>query len=182
MAACSSGSTSHGICTIGSEGCACTSGGGCDGLLTCLSSVCVDNRADAGPPSKKPDAAGWDVGPIDSNPPPPGCVTDTYCAPNGGATPCPSGYDCNAGLTPPRCVRLYCGTAGTACSEDVQCELGLICDRACTNDLTDRFVGSWTWTSGIGQWVCNGMIVPIDKPNDTLIIVRGGIVSLEVHS
>ena len=34
--------TSTGDCPVGSAGCPCTAGGGCDGELTCLSNACVD--------------------------------------------------------------------------------------------------------------------------------------------
>src|SRR5262249_4348655 len=147
-----------GNCAVGGEGCACTVGGTCDPGLSCLSSVCVDARGDSGVwPPPLPDA-GLDAD-TGTNPPPPGCVTETYCAANGAATPCPSGDDCNASLAPSRCVRLYCGIAGTSCSEDVQCELGLACgpSKSCTTDLTTWFVGVWTWTSGTRELVCGGV-------------------------
>ncbi len=37
--------TDSGTCQVGSEGCPCTTGGGCDPGLTCLSDLCVDANA-----------------------------------------------------------------------------------------------------------------------------------------
>src|SRR6185436_1780218 len=84
IAGCSSAAGGS-ICAIGSEGCICTSGGGCDQGLSCLSSVCVDpgHVPDAGRPVT-PDGGTPvlpDSGTSEPNPPPPGCVTETYCAP-----------------------------------------------------------------------------------------------------
>lgn len=39
--------SSTGGCPVGSEGCACTPGGSCDGELACLSMICVDASADS---------------------------------------------------------------------------------------------------------------------------------------
>jgi len=50
-----SATTDTGTCQVGSEGCACTTGGGCDPGLTCLSDLCVD--AD-NPTSGDPTASG----------------------------------------------------------------------------------------------------------------------------
>lgn len=49
----SNGLTSNdtGSCTVGSEGCPCTEGGGCDPNLTCLSMTCVDADGTSGDPT-----------------------------------------------------------------------------------------------------------------------------------
>jgi len=39
-----------GTCAVGSEGCACTSGGGCDAPLECRSDLCVAGDPVSGPP------------------------------------------------------------------------------------------------------------------------------------
>ena len=41
------GDDDSGSCPVGSEGCPCTTGGGCDGALVCASNVCVRLGADA---------------------------------------------------------------------------------------------------------------------------------------
>jgi hypothetical protein len=111
-------------------------------------------------------------------------VTETYCAPNGAATPCPSGYDCNASLAPPRCVRLYCASVGTACSEDVQCALDLLCGprHACVSDATEWFVGAWSWASGEGELDCRGTTTSLTPPTERVIIDRGTTAPLVAHS
>ena len=49
-----SATSDSGTCTVGSEGCPCTTGGGCDPGLTCLSDLCVD----AGKPTTGDPTAG----------------------------------------------------------------------------------------------------------------------------
>jgi hypothetical protein len=44
-------------CTVGSEGCACTPGGGCDPGLTCLSELCVDADGTSGDPPTTTDGS-----------------------------------------------------------------------------------------------------------------------------
>lgn len=66
-----------GGCSVGSEGCSCTTGGACDGFLLCIAGGCVDPTApfDSGPPrdSGPSDASvadgGVDAGGVDAGPP-----------------------------------------------------------------------------------------------------------------
>lgn len=52
------------------------------------------------------------------------CLTSTPCVDN---SDCDSGQHCNTALATPMCQVLYCGEAGTQCSEDELC-LARVCD------------------------------------------------------
>ena len=61
--------------------------------------------------------------------PSPSCLDKDKCL---DTTDCPAGHRCNLALTPPTCQELYCGTEGTACSEDGLCVAGATCfEGAC---------------------------------------------------
>ncbi|MDB4931125.1 MAG: Tryptophan synthase alpha chain [Myxococcaceae bacterium] len=68
---------------------------------------------DGGLPADAP--ASVDVGTVVT---PAVCLTGAHCVDN---SDCTSGSRCNLALDPPACEMLYCGTPGTACSDDVFC-------------------------------------------------------------
>lgn len=85
-----------------------------------------------------------DVGPMGTVPT--DCLEPANCV---DTTDCPSGARCNTALSPPRCQTLFCGPAGSLCSEDGLCTQGLgcinevctactDCDGECVSLQTDR--------------------------------------------
>ncbi len=58
------------------------------------------------------------------------CVDDSDCA----STP---GSRCNQAQSPPACQTLYCGSEGSACSDEAFCELGTSCRLGVCQPCTD---------------------------------------------
>jgi len=131
-----------GSCTVGSEGCACTPGGGCDPLLSCLSALCVDpaDDADGGPGGDGDtggigggdgdgDGNGDGDGDGDGEPPPPtygdcssssDCPGDETCASvggGGGGFPIGNRYFCSEPCDNDQdCSPPSSGNASSGCS------------------------------------------------------------------
>ena len=70
--------------------------------------------------------------------PDPECLPTVPCVDN---TDCPSGHRCNEAINPPACQKLYCGSFGSACSEDAFC-LSQVCEQdECISDCLDQECG-----------------------------------------
>jgi hypothetical protein len=70
------------------------------------------------------------VTPIVPHAPNPMCLSDTPCVTDAN---CPPGEACNLALDPPGCQTIYCGDAGTPCSNASVCESGMSCDAGVCN-------------------------------------------------
>lgn len=101
---------------------------------------CSSRAGDSPPPADAGTGAALDAGtslPADAGSeaatPVAQCLTGQNCVAD---RDCPSGSHCNLAQSPPACQMLYCGAAGSRCSEDVQCRPGSRCQGsacvACT--------------------------------------------------
>jgi hypothetical protein len=111
-------------------------------LLASLLSACPGTR-DRPRGSPRPPGGGTqdasvqaDAGTPDSGPAPEAteCLEAASCV---ETTDCPAGSRCNLALAPPRCQQLFCGGAGTACSEDSLCQTMHICREGACRPCVD---------------------------------------------
>jgi hypothetical protein len=97
-------------------------------LLAALLTSCGTRDRPRGTLMRSPDGGVVDAtAPADSGPDEAtDCLDPASCV---DTTDCPSGSRCNLVLSPPRCQRLYCGGAGTACSESELCAPMHVCSE-----------------------------------------------------
>jgi hypothetical protein len=155
--------TGDAACAIGSLGCACTAGGGCDHGLTCTGATCVSGSVtgDAGGGS---DADADAVAPADAGPdcsPPVLLSSTTSTGPKCGATTCPvtSETCCVAdnSCVPQEPVATECdGGIPVECEVDRHCpgEKCCIALGAITTDSTCGFSRAQKLTATICESAC----------------------------
>jgi hypothetical protein len=191
LAACQSGGADG--CHPGTNGCECIVSE-CFGDLICTAGICVGDFGSL--PEETEGETGPDpTGDMCDEPEPINpypaqqCLPDVPCANDSN---CPDGHLCNTGLEPPACQLLYCGTEGSICHADEDCDENFqchegqcnrcdICGDLCEVDFDSDPQHCGCCDSGVpiggvckngvaqcpeGQSVCDGACFDLEKDTD----------------